>query len=123
MARICSGPVRQQPPIQSAPALRHVSANAPKLCGSEVPAQLRVSATQSSPELGYTAIRFALTARILLNERQDMTRRSAVDADGDDLAARIEQARAFFNRLAVAGVTVVAACEADIGRQIGEALE
>jgi len=65
MARICSGPVRQQPPIHSAPAARHASANAPKLWGSELPAQLRVSATQLSPELGYTAIRFVLTARIL----------------------------------------------------------
>src|SRR5258708_840208 len=64
MARICSGPVRQQPPIQSAPAFRHAMDNAPKLVGSELPLQLRVSAVQVSPEFGYTAMCFALAARI-----------------------------------------------------------
>ena len=46
------GPVRQQPPIQSAPASRHRRAISPKVRGSESPFQLRVSVTHVSPELG-----------------------------------------------------------------------
>ena len=43
-----------------APAAGHLA----EAFGSELPAQLRVSATQVSPELGYTAMRLALTTRI-----------------------------------------------------------
>jgi hypothetical protein len=41
------------------------------------------------------------------DDRQDVARRGAVDADSDDVRSGIEETRAIFNRLAVAGVGLV----------------
>src|ERR1700691_1838285 len=51
-ARTCSGPVRQQPPIHCAPALRQVRASSPNSCICPLPCQQRCTASHCSPELG-----------------------------------------------------------------------
>ena len=54
------------------------------------------------------------------NERQDVARRSAVHADGDDLRRAIKHMSALFDRLAVTGLAVVRAGEADLSGEVGK---
>jgi hypothetical protein len=53
-----------------------------------------------------------------LDKRQDMTRRGAVDANGNDVWSGVEQARTLLDWLAVAGMGIVAAGEADVSGEV-----
>src|ERR1700722_14766615 len=57
------------------------------------------------------------------DERQDVARRGAIDADGDNVWSCVEQACAYLDWLTVAGVGVVAAGEADVGGNVRERRE
>ena len=118
MARMCSGPVRQQPPIQSAPASRHCSSHVPESMGFGSAGPAAGFRNPGFAGVGVDGDALRADSADLPDERQDVARRGAVDADGDDLSSRhrvdVEQVRAFLDRFAMSGVAVVAAGETDV---------